>query len=220
MTFGPGRVPFDTAPGGGETAEEGRRTCPHIRRRTLAARRRRGYGEGMAPDALIATRRSAGEVMSARVVTVELVAGRAEIARLLSEHGVSALPVVDERGGLVGIVTEHDLIHKASVPSSELTAKALMSSPVHTVDPDTSLSEAAVRMRDRHIKRLPVVDGGHLVGILSRGDLLRAYLLDEAGRAALLSWIVADEEPEALVERGSELETLIALIEEQRPPLV
>jgi CBS domain-containing protein len=174
----------------------------------------------MALDALTATRRSAGEVMSSPVVTVQPVASHAEIARLLCEHGVSALPVVDERGRLVGIVTEHDLIHKASVPSSELTAKGLMSTPVHTIGPDTSLSEAAVRMRDRHIKRLPVVDEGHLIGILSRGDLLRTYLLDEVGRAALLSWILADDEQEVLGERGSELEALIALIEEQRPPLL
>jgi nitroimidazol reductase NimA-like FMN-containing flavoprotein (pyridoxamine 5'-phosphate oxidase superfamily) len=111
------------------------------------------------------------------------------------EAGVSGLPVVDD-GRLVGIVTEADLVAKEAFPQRRrplelvadmafrhenrwskkargLTAEAIMSRPVRTAGPDDELSAAAARMVIGGVKRLPVVDDqGHLVGIISRHDVL------------------------------------------------
>jgi len=94
---------------------------------------------------------------------------------------------------VVGVVSEADLMLKSEAPEGEpggwgresrerrakshaQTAEGLMSSPAITVDPGTSLAAAARMMRRHSVKRLPVVDGGRLVGILSRADVLRSYL--------------------------------------------
>lgn len=132
-----------------------------------------------------------------RVVTVGTTAPYKQIVRLLTEHQISALPVVGESGRVVGIVSEADLLPKQAGPrrpepgGPPLTAREsparrraegalaveLMSAPVITIGPDRDPSEAA-RMLDAHrIKRMPVVDDtGRLVGILSRRDVLRVFL--------------------------------------------
>lgn len=140
-------------------------------------------------------RRTVAEVMTRTVVVVDESAPFKELVRLMREYRVSALPVVDRDGTLVGIVTEGDLLLKEDpdlrepprafeAPDRRLErAKAqgriaaeLMSTPAVTVRPEASVAEAARVMHERRVKRLPVVDQeGHVVGIASRADLLKVF---------------------------------------------
>jgi CBS domain-containing protein len=140
------------------------------------------------------------DVMSRDVVAVRPEAPLKEVARLMSTHGISGLPVVDDGGDVVGVVSEADFLLKErgfeGIPGRPLTwilgesgaAKAartkvaaatageMMTLPAATVAPDASLRDAATMMVERRINRLPVTRGGHLVGIVTRADLVRAYL--------------------------------------------
>lgn len=136
--------------------------------------------------------------MTTDVITVQRDAPFKEVARLLDEHSVSAVPVLDADGRLVGIVSEADLLPKeyrdrpgrlARLMHRQELVKAegdvagdLMSSPAVTIGPDSSLADAAKLMMHERVKRLPVVsDSGDLIGIVSRADLVEAFLRpDEA----------------------------------------
>jgi CBS-domain-containing membrane protein len=127
------------------------------------------------------------EIMSRPVITVSAETGIKAAAILLAEHGVSALPVVDAKGGLVGIVSEADLLSIETRPdprtqatpmaptagSSPQTVAEVMTRDVLTVSTGSEVSQAARIMLDEGIKRLPVVQGGRVVGILSRRDLVK-----------------------------------------------
>jgi CBS domain-containing protein len=134
--------------------------------------------------------------MTQRVITVGPGTGYKEIVDRLARAGVSALPVLDERGRVVGVVSEADLLHKVEMSGDEGhrhllerrrrraarqkaagdTAGEVMSRPAVTIAPGASLAEAARLMEAERIKRLPVVDPhGALVGIVSRRDLLSVY---------------------------------------------
>ncbi|WP_426405190.1 CBS domain-containing protein [Streptomyces sp. R-07] len=95
-----------------------------------------------------------------------------EVARMLAEHDISGVPVVDEDDRVVGVVSESDLLTRA-----ELTARELMSRPAVTVHAEESVADAARLMVRRGVERLPVVDEEErLVGIVTRRDLLRVHL--------------------------------------------
>ncbi|WP_329560500.1 CBS domain-containing protein [Kitasatospora sp. NBC_01266] len=133
--------------------------------------------------------------MTREVVRVVPETGFREIAVLLSEYGISAVPVVDAEDRPVGVVSEGDLIRfqasqddpavllpPAGRPASNaaVTAKELMSSPAVCTTPTASVVEAARLMGGRQVKRLPVVgEGGRLVGLVSRHDLLQVFLRDD-----------------------------------------
>ena len=141
------------------------------------------------------------DVMTQEVVTVNEHASFKDIAMLIAERRVSAVPVLDREGRVLGIVSEADLVLKEEYPAGRPegrlfqgrrqriaqakaagdTAAELMTSPAVTVGPDASVAEAA-RLLHRHgIKRLPVVDpAGPLLGILSRADLLKVFLRSDA----------------------------------------
>jgi CBS domain-containing protein len=126
------------------------------------------------------------EIMSRPAITVSAETGIKAAAILLAEHGVSALPVVDANGGLVGIVSEADLLTIETRPdprtqatplaptagSSPQTVAEVMTRDVLTVSTGSEVSQAARIMLDERIKRLPVVQGRRVVGILSRRDLV------------------------------------------------
>jgi len=140
------------------------------------------------------------DVMTREVVTVDALAPFKEVVRLMQEHEVSALPVVDADGVVLGIVSEGDLIlkedpgleggvrlfegrHRATdrAKAAGKLAHELMTVPVISVTPEAPLGEAARRMHRKEVKRLPVVDAdGRLVGIVSRADLLRVFLREDA----------------------------------------
>jgi CBS domain-containing protein len=146
------------------------------------------------------------EVMTADVVTIPPELPVIRIALLLCERGISAVPVVDADGCVLGIVTEADLLRRlasacdrpqpwlAAVFTSPaiaadryarthgFTAEEVMTMDVVTVAPDSPASRVAALMERHGVGRLPVVERGRLCGIVSRGDLLRA---PPTGTAAL-----------------------------------
>ncbi|MFB8754575.1 CBS domain-containing protein [Streptomyces nigra] len=140
--------------------------------------------------------RTVAELMTRGVVAAGRDLSFKEIVRLLAEHDVTAVPVVDDRDRPVGVVSEGDLLRKtadqadpsglAPVPHLEAWERAkaegaraeqLMSAPAICARPEWNAVEAARVMEVHHVKRLPVVDEtDRLLGILSRGDLLRIFL--------------------------------------------
>ena len=142
------------------------------------------------------------DVMTTEVVTVEPWTPFTEIVTQLAERRISAAPVLDPEGNVLGVVTQADLLLKQEHPDLELNvplawsrrrrlerekaaavvAGELMTAPAVTVSPTATITEAARRMHTTGVKRLPVVnDAGRLVGIVSRADLLRVFLRsDEA----------------------------------------
>ncbi|MFJ2510383.1 CBS domain-containing protein [Streptomyces griseoviridis] len=138
--------------------------------------------------------RLVADLMTPDVITVRDDTTFKEIAGLLAEHGITAVPVVDDENRPTGVVSEADLLRReADLPgpgegshirvarsddgTASCVAKALMTAPPVTAQPQWDVVEAARVMERHHVKRLPVVDGaGRLVGIVSRADLLRVFL--------------------------------------------
>ncbi|MCX4781556.1 CBS domain-containing protein [Streptomyces sp. NBC_01264] len=121
--------------------------------------------------------RSVADLMTPSVVSVQPGTPFKEIAHLLKEFDISAVPVVDEAERPVGVVSEADLLRKPTFASGTNTAAGLMTSPAITAQPHWSVVRAVRVMRKHQVKRLPVVDAaGRLIGILSRSDLLQLFL--------------------------------------------
>ncbi|OKJ66164.1 CBS domain-containing protein [Streptomyces sp. CB02261] len=113
-----------------------------------------------------------GGLMTDDVVSAVPAASFRDVAKLLAEHDISGVPVVDEDDRVVGVVSESDLL-----ASDELTARGLMTTPAVTVHADETVVDAARLMVRRGVERLPVVDEEErLVGIVTRRDLLCVYL--------------------------------------------
>jgi CBS domain-containing protein len=149
-----------------------------------------------------------GDVMTARVVTVTPDTPFREVVDLMLCHGISAVPVVDDLNGLIGLISEADLISKqayggqrrrvldpfsalARLQDRELTrsrgrkAREIMTAPVETAFVDDTLRAVARRMIDNRLKHLVVVDDvRQLVGIVSRRDLLRVFVRSDDEIAA------------------------------------
>jgi CBS domain-containing protein len=115
----------------------------------------------------------AKDIMTTRVVTVKPSTPIPDAARLLVRRKISGVPVVDEKDKtkVVGILTEADLL---AAPAGAKTVAEVMRKRVISVAPDTSVDDIAATLVKRKIKRVPVLDGGKLVGIVSRIDVLRA----------------------------------------------
>ncbi|GGW42910.1 hypothetical protein GCM10010503_19300 [Streptomyces lucensis JCM 4490] len=124
---------------------------------------------------------SVGEVMTREVVHVRRTEPGIEVARLLSRHGISGLPVVDSDDKVLGVISGSDLraltAEDGRAPEAACTAADLMTSPAITVHPEQPVPDAARVMERRGIERLPVVDEeDRLIGIVTRRDLLRVFL--------------------------------------------
>ncbi|MEU3479651.1 CBS domain-containing protein [Streptomyces sp. NPDC033754] len=121
--------------------------------------------------------RSVADLMTPAAVAVQRGTSFKEIARLLDEYGITAVPVVDDENRPVGVVSEADLLRRHTAKDGPSTAEAMMSSPVVTARPSWTAVEAARLMERHRVKRLPVVDSeGRLIGVLSRSDLLQLFL--------------------------------------------
>ncbi|MHB0851051.1 CBS domain-containing protein [Stutzerimonas nitrititolerans] len=105
-----------------------------------------------------------------------------EFLQAMAEYNVGALPVVDD-GELVGIVSERDYARKVVLQGRSSVGtpiSAIMSSPVITTEPQQSIQACMSLMTDRHLRHLPVVDEGRLVGLLSIGDLVKEAIAEQA----------------------------------------
>ncbi|MFF7340899.1 CBS domain-containing protein [Streptomyces sp. NPDC008163] len=146
-----------------------------------------------------ASHHTVGDVMTHTAIAIGRDAPYKEIVALMDQWKVSALPVLEGEGRVVGVVSEADLLAKEEFrgvePRPEEVAEAakagavragtLMSSPALSVQADATLAEAARIMARRSVKRLPVVnDVGMLEGIVSRSDLLKVFLRDDDEIAA------------------------------------
>lgn len=143
----------------------------------------------------------AKDVMTTGVVAVPPDTPATALARLLADRGISAAPVTDAEGRLLGVVTEADLLRRLagaaekpvgwlrglfSNPDREaaryarthgMAARDIMTAAdLATVDEDTTAERCARLMEERRVKRLPVLRDGRLVGVVSRADLLRAVM--------------------------------------------
>ncbi|MCP9989038.1 CBS domain-containing protein [Streptomyces sudanensis] len=122
--------------------------------------------------------RSVADLMTPEAVAVQPGTPFMEIARLLDEYGITAVPVVDGDERPVGVVSEADLLRRHTTGErGPGTAEGLMTSPAVVARPEWSAVEAARVMEQHRIKRLPVVDAsGRLIGVLSRSDLIQLFL--------------------------------------------
>ncbi|MGH6934507.1 MAG: CBS domain-containing protein [Dongiaceae bacterium] len=117
-----------------------------------------------------------------RVVTAQPGATIAAVSGLLSENRIGAVLVTDESGGIVGVLSERDIVnglarHGAAV--TNLTVADLMTRNVHTCRPGDTIADIMAVMTERHIRHLPVLDDDRLAGMISIGDVVK-YRLDEA----------------------------------------
>jgi CBS domain-containing protein len=149
---------------------------------------------------------NARDVMVSPVITVKPSATVKEVAQLLLKHHISALPVVDDAGKVVGIVSEGDLIRRADLNTDKQRPRWLaalfadeetlaaeyvkthgrkvsdvMTKWVVAASPDMSLRDIATRLEKHGIKRVPVVHNGALLGIVSRSNLIQALAADRKG---------------------------------------
>jgi len=111
----------------------------------------------------------AEDIMTREVVTTTPQATALEAARLMADSHISGLPVCDQ-GRLVGILSESDL---PGVEPGEARVGELMTTEVITITPETPVPEIASLLAQHDIKRVPVLESDRLVGIVSRGDIVR-----------------------------------------------
>ena len=141
------------------------------------------------------------EVMTTKVITVGENASVADVAKLLAERGISAVPVVDKDHKVIGMVSEGDLLHRTEtgtekcrswwlemmastnqlagdyIKSHSANVKDVMTRDVISVSDTTPLADIAILLEANRIKRVPVVRDGKLVGIVSRANLVRALAM-------------------------------------------
>ncbi len=151
----------------------------------------------------------AGEVMRKDVITVTPHTAIRDAVRLMLDHHISGLPVVAESGAVAGMVTEGDLLRRVELGTEKRPAAwrawlaasgrdardfvlaharqvgEVMTTPVVWVAPEAQLTEVVALMESHRIKRVPVLEDGHVVGIVARADLLRVLesLLPRAAAA-------------------------------------
>ena len=116
------------------------------------------------------------DAMTRSIITCEKDLTARDISQKMGMHSISSVIVLD-KGGIIGIVTEHDIVSKVIASGEDPTAvraQDIMSKPVVTVDSGAQIEEAARLMRDRRIKKLVAVANGGAVGIISSYDLVVA----------------------------------------------
>jgi CBS domain-containing protein len=118
--------------------------------------------------------RKAGDIMSTTVITVRADALLTEAIETLLRWHISGLPVVDDEGRLIGMLTEHDLLNFAfSGHAADTKAEDAMSRDLVSFGPEATVEEIVNCFASKRVRRVPIVSGGRLVGIVSRRDILR-----------------------------------------------
>ena len=146
----------------------------------------------------------AADVMTISVITAAVGTSIREVTQLMLQHRISGIPVLDRTGAVVGIITEGDLLRRTEigtalryqrswwpligvgrlaqdyVNANALTVGEIMTKTVASVTSTAELTDAVRLMQTLRVKRLPIIDDGQLVGILSRADLLRPLAANSA----------------------------------------
>ncbi|MET9886669.1 CBS domain-containing protein [Streptomyces sp. NPDC006430] len=167
------------------------------------------------------------DVMSHTAIAIGREASYKEIVELMHQWKVSALPVLEGEGRVVGVVSEADLLPKEEFRREDpqlpeqydeaskagaVLAEELMSSPAVTVHPDATIAEAARIMARKGVKRLPVVNEvGMLEGVVSRSDLLKVFLRPDEELEEEISRIVLAEATPPLQVEFSVLDGVVTL---------
>ncbi|MCD6431263.1 CBS domain-containing protein [Candidatus Bathyarchaeota archaeon] len=147
------------------------------------------------------------DVMSSPVITIKEDATTNKVAKLMDKHGLGCIVVTSKEGKPIGIITERDLVIRVlakNLKPDTLKAKEVMTTPLITIEPDETISEAARRMSRLNIRRLGVVYKGQLVGILSSKDIL-----------AVMPELIELTQEKAMIEG----ENMAQEIKEESPPL-
>jgi CBS-domain-containing membrane protein len=149
-----------------------------------------------------------------RVIAVELDAHYKDVAKLLEEHRISAVPVIDRDSVVLGVVSEADILARGvgsdGLGTDDATALDVMTAPAVTVRPGQDILRAARTMLDHRLKRLVVTDEqDHLLGVVSRHDVLGYFArsdsdirADIANDQLLVTLGVAPETLDVAVEDG------------------
>jgi CBS domain-containing protein len=115
------------------------------------------------------------DVMSSPVITVNEETTANHVAELMNKHGLGCIIVTNKEGKPIGIITERDLVTRVlakNLKPDSLKAKDVMTSPLITIEPSETISEAARKMSRLNIRRLGVVYKGQLIGLVSSKDIL------------------------------------------------
>jgi acetoin utilization protein AcuB len=132
--------------------------------------------------------------MSSDPITIQVGTAITDALRIMRQNQVRRLPVLDDQGNIVGLVSEMDLLYASPSPATSLSiyemhymlnrleVDEVMTTDLVTVTPDTLLEEAARIMADNKIGGLPVVEDGQLVGIITETDIFKVFLELLGGR--------------------------------------
>ena len=128
------------------------------------------------------------DLMNPSVVSIEPTASAALAARLISRHNVGALPVCSEDKRLRGMITDRDIVLRcvaAEEDPAQTMVRDIMTRNCATVAPGDDCREATRLMAAQQVRRLPVVEGGKVVGMISLGDLAKSRRFDMEAAQAL-----------------------------------
>ena len=118
--------------------------------------------------------RSIREAMTPNPTTVEAGAPLIEAARAMRKHGVGDVIVTDDQGQICGILTDRDIAVRAvaaGLDPTAVTVREICSREISVLEPANTVEDAVRLMREKALRRLPVVEGGRAVGVVSLGDL-------------------------------------------------
>ncbi|MUK90298.1 CBS domain-containing protein [Ornithinibacillus sp. L9] len=137
-------------------------------------------------------------LMTSNVFTINETQSVQEAAALMSEHNIGSIPVVNNNGQMVGIVTDRDITLRATAQGEAAQtpiSQVMTAQQIVQATPDMSAEEAAQIMAQQQIRRLPVVENGQVVGMVALGDLAVDHQFDDEAEEALSS-ISTPSEPQ------------------------
>ncbi|MFD2046479.1 CBS domain-containing protein [Ornithinibacillus salinisoli] len=129
-------------------------------------------------------------IMTSNVFTISESQSVQEAAALMSAHNIGSIPVVNNNGQMVGIVTDRDITLRATAQGEAAqtpVSQVMTAQQIVQATPDMNAEEAAQLMAQQQIRRLPVVENGQVVGMVALGDLAVDHQLDQSAEQALSS---------------------------------
>ena len=119
----------------------------------------------------------AADIMTTNVITVKKDMLLTDVIALLLRWHISAMPVVDHEDKMVGIVSEIDLVNLTfDGNAADTTVEEVMVTDIISFSPSTQLADLVQTFSKRHLRRVPIIENGKVVGIVSRRDILREML--------------------------------------------